>query len=687
VRTFLGLPKALEKYAGRRIFVLWRSRPRANGRTTKPPYMPSGKMASVDDPATWVTFPEALKAYETGAFAGIGICLHTDLVVFDIDDCIQAGNIHPFAQQLIERANTYVERSPSKTGLHIVGTGAGASLYRNQAVPGANGVAVETFRACNKYVTITGDMLPGSAEQLNDAGTLPDEIVAELDRKPEPEPEPEPDPKPRKKRIVLEDVIRHGRYELFKGRSEAVWYVCCESVRRGKSDEEIVAVLLNRNNKISEHVYDQGQKPEIYARRQAEKARIEVKARGWHDKVMRPSRYTTIYGSVGNVLLALREDTALRELLAFDEMLRQAMLMRPIKPNGADFAPRPLTDENVGEIQELLQWKEMHRVGRDAMHQACTIRAREQSYHPVRDYLDGLRWDKTPRLATWLTTYLGVKKNEYSCRIGAMFLVSMVARIYQPGCRVDHVLTLEGPQGLLKSTTCRVLGGAYYSDNLPDLTGGKDVSQHLRGKWLIEIPEMHPMDRATAAQLKSFISRTHERYRPSYGRLEVVEPRQCVFIATTNADAYLRDPTGGRRYWPATATEILIEALEKDRDMLLAEAVVEYRKGTHWWPDREFEIKYAMPEQAQRYESDEWQEPIERFLQGKNHTTVLQVARGCLDIERIEQLGTGLQNRIRSVLTLLNWTRGKREAGTGRQLWMPPGGSLEPTAPGFDFNK
>ena len=372
---------------------------------------------------------------------------------------------------------------------------------------------------------------------------------------------------------------------------------------------------------------------------------------------------------LANALIAI--EAVMPQAFAFDEMLRAPILMMPFKPE-SNFKPRPVRDVDVGIVQEKLQHLGLKRISKDTVHQAVDMRAHARPFHPVCDYLDGLTWDQRPRLSNFLPTYFGAAANDYTKKIGEMFLISMVARILQPGCKADHMLVLEGPQGILKSTACGVLGGQWFSDNLPDVTAGKDVSQHINGKWLIEVDEMHAMSRAEAAQLKAFITRQEERYRPSYGRKEVIEPRQCVFIGTTNRDTYLRDETGGRRFWPVRVGTIDTNALARDRDQLFAEAVAMYRRKAMWWPDKDFEREHIMPEQAARYEADAWEETIATYIEIKSKVTVGEVARA-LGIETA-RIGTADQRRIAAALERLGWRRERADGNTdwqGKRWWVP----------------
>jgi predicted P-loop ATPase len=366
---------------------------------------------------------------------------------------------------------------------------------------------------------------------------------------------------------------------------------------------------------------------------------------------------------VANAILALEDE--MPGHFAFDEMARTVMLVRPIGEERLEFVPHPLTDTETTLVQEQLQHLGLKRIGADSVCQGIDVRAHANHFHPVREYLEGLNWDGTPRLRGLFPKYFGAEDEGYAARIGEMFLISMVARIFRPGCKADHLPVIEGPQGALKSSACRILGEPWFSDALPDISQGKkDCSQHLRGKWLIEVAEMHAMGRAESTLLKSFITRTTEQYRPSYGRREVVEPRQCVFIGTTNKDAYLRDETGGRRFWPVKAGRIDIDSLQRDRDQLFAEAVEAFHTGAQWWPDKTFEAEHIVPQQAARYEADVWEETIAAFIQCRTVVTIGEIARESLGIEN-RRLGTAEQRRIAAALETLGWQRMKR-TGTAR---------------------
>ncbi len=384
-----------------------------------------------------------------------------------------------------------------------------------------------------------------------------------------------------------------------------------------------------------------------------------------------------------NVMVTLRSDDAVRDSFAFDEMERAVIVQRPLPGQVAIGSyPRPAIDEDTSALQHWLQGYGLRNVGRDVVHEAINLRAGEQSFHPVRDRLDGLRWDRKRRLYDFLPTYFGAENTFYTRTIGRLFLIQMVARIYEPGCKADYMLIIEGDQGKLKSSACEALAGQWFSDQLPDLSH-KDSSQHLRGKWLIEIAELHTFKRTEVNLLKGYLARRVERYRPSYGRREVVEPRQTVFIGSSNSDQYLGDVTGGRRFWPFKAHKIDLAAIRRDRDQLFAEAVELYLVGVWWWPTRDFERDYARKEQDARYDADAWEVPILQYLNlqvkaKRRAVLVNEVAKNALGFHSDGQIGTTDHIRIKKVLQRLKWVRDQKKDRRGLFPYRPGPGWTDP---------
>lgn len=391
-----------------------------------------------------------------------------------------------------------------------------------------------------------------------------------------------------------------------------------------------------------------------------------------------------IIANLANAMVALRSAPEFEGSLKLDEMLSAALLFRPVPIFGQDpdeieqdaaWQPRPITDVDITAIQEWMQLSGLPRMSKEITHQAVDLAAQENAFHPLRDYLNSLTWDGKDRLSIWLSYYLGAEANPYTKGIGRMFLVSMVARVFKPGCKADYMMILEGPQGARKSTVCAILGGEWFSDNLPDVSSGKDVYQHLAGKWLIEIGELAATSKADAIALKAFITRSTERYRPSYGRKEIIQPRQCIFIGTTNKTDYLRDETGGRRFWPVKVTSIDTDSLAADRDQLFAQALHEFRAGATWWPNSDFEREHIVKEQEARFEVDVWEPIIRRYLDTATKVLVSEVARDALQMEA-QKIGTADQRRIAAIMERLQWRRLPKDS-KGNRYWGPIGGSKD----------
>ena len=277
-------------------------------------------------------------------------------------------------------------------------------------------------------------------------------------------------------------------------------------------------------------------------------------------------------------------------------------------------------DANIAELWLLIEERYRFLSTKDFFHTVAGEAARRNAFHPVRDYLDGLKWDGVPRLDRWLVDYGGADATEYVCAVGAITLVAAVRRVRKPGCKFDEMLILEMPmQGKDKSTTILVLAvrEEWFSDDLPLNADGKKVIEQTRGKWIIEASELSGIRKSDVEHLKAMLSRRTDRSRLAWDRLTTDRPRQWIAIGTTNATYYLRDTTGNRRFWPVAVTGFDVGALARDRDQLWAEAAAREATGASIRLDPKL-YAAAGEEQEEREIGDPWLDRLRAATDGFN---------------------------------------------------------------------
>jgi putative DNA primase/helicase len=319
-------------------------------------------------------------------------------------------------------------------------------------------------------------------------------------------------------------------------------------------------------------------------------------------------------GDERNTLIALRRAPELAGLLRFDEFALELTFTK--SPPWRDVSPGAVwTEEDDTQCLAWLQEVGLKVRGTATVANCAAVVARDHPYHPVREYLDSLKWDGELRLQIWLAEYLNARGDAvYLGAVGRKYLVSAAARILQPGCQADHVLTLEAPQGTGKTSAGRALAvhPEWFAGDLPEIHG-KDARLQLLGRWIIEIAELKAMRSSDLEVQKSFITQTHDTFRPPYARRTAQFPRQCVFFGTTNLAEYLRDPTGNRRWWPVKCGQIDVGALVRDRDQLWAEAVHAFRTGEQWHLDAA-ETALAVEQQQERMHVSELELDVQQYM-------------------------------------------------------------------------
>lgn len=325
-----------------------------------------------------------------------------------------------------------------------------------------------------------------------------------------------------------------------------------------------------------------------------------------------------VRSSIGNIRLILENDPALKGCIAWDEMDNMIAVRSDLPWRKANDR-RGRTWLNSDDANLRLYMEQTYTItGREKILDGVETTAQAHKFHPVRDFITAAEWDGVERVDTLLVKYLGAEDTPYTRAVTRKTLVGAVARVFHPGVQFDYMLTLQGKQGIGKSTFIARLADKWYSDSFSTVTG-KEAYEQVRRAWIVEVGELAGMKKAEAEQIKLFISKKEDQYRPAYGRQVEVYPRQCIFIGTTNEVEFLRDATGNRRFWIVTTpnsdsradfrTELTSEVVHQ----IWAEAYHYYKQGETLYLDAETE-RVAAEIQADFAEKDDRVGPVYRYL-------------------------------------------------------------------------
>jgi putative DNA primase/helicase len=367
--------------------------------------------------------------------------------------------------------------------------------------------------------------------------------------------------------------------------------------------------LEDYGNYVPEHLYEQ----ELQGIRdlQAEE--------NWRDLLLMDKNGKVKGSSLRNMILMLQFNPSFRGMFIYDAFSHSILINRcPAWVRHGDFEVQEIDDVIVTRTASEL---EMFGIAPNTANVVKAIEAvaMENQVHPARDYFDSLEWDGQERLNKWLTYYLGCEDeaSDYLAFIGKKWLTAAVRRIYEPGCKFDHILVLEGKQGKGKSTALEALATfgddapvSYFTDSVSirDI-GDKDTIMKVQGSIICELAELEGFSKKDDDEIKRWITMKHDDCRLPYARTVRRFPRQFVLAATTNSYEYLKDATGNRRYWPCTVKKIDLDSIKRDRVQLWAEAVHWYKQGLYIGPTPQ-EMRMAEAEQAKRIYHDVWTDDV-----------------------------------------------------------------------------
>jgi predicted P-loop ATPase len=501
---------------------------------------------NANNPTNWCSFDELLKAPDLLNGPGFALGAVEGGPTFsgiDLDDCRNpvSGAIQPWAQAIIREMHSYTEVSPSGKGIKIFITGA----LRDEDDSQRKVYQLEIYDR-KRYFAVTGHHLGGTPTTVEPRDAQLRDLYA------------------RQQSTDLVELCKlFGLY--LRDAGEWVNITCPWADEHSQADHVRDAAL---------HLDDEGHVDGYHCfhatHAETKKLPDVLKLFGLEH------RHSTdfITNTNGNIVKKSQENIR-RALVKMGVQLsyNAFSLKRFITHQGTT---QPFEDDHVVRLWLKTDTDFHFLPPKDFYYDVVTDLARQRSSHPVRQYLDALRWDGTPRLDLWLTTYGKAKDTPFNRAVGAIVLIAAVRRVRQPGVKFDEMLTLiSRVQGTDKSSAVQALCpvASWFSDDLPLHVDAKQIIERTGGKWIIEAAELNGFGKRDIEHLKAMLSRgTDGPARLAYGRASTEVARQFIIIGTTNANQFLKDTTGNRRFWPVAVTRFDVGALVRDRDQLWAEA-------------------------------------------------------------------------------------------------------------------
>lgn len=735
-----NLPLAMRE---RKQWLLWRSETYEGDKKPRkiPYYLSGGKRTGVQgddaDRGRLATFEHAVeRLLADDRYTGLGFAFlpGDGLIGIDIDNAINpdTGEMRPELTDIIGRCASYTERSPSGRGVHIIVSGQTETFKDNR-------VGVEVF-CSRQFFTCSGDRWEGTPADVQPISQEALDHLRHLVRGAKAQATAQsaaaidPTPKLRKPRVAAAPVDDFKRINALamafldtwvplafpsaKRLASGVWRVSSKALGRNLQED----LSLHRDgikdfgdevglSPIDVVVKFTGRTPVDALKwlaatlgmplEPAKKPRSAQHGDGVADRqnnsperpasleiaLIRGGRGGGIVDCRENVFQILNLHPDLTGLVAFNQFSHRAIKTRrpPWRSDAGDW-----TDQD--DLQ-LGFWITTHLgitvKATRTITDGVAMAAYNNSFHPVLQYLDALpAWDGIERLPYWLSKCAGAAETDYTRLVGPWFIMNLVRRVRHPGCQADYMVVLEGQQGKRKSTLLRTLVGNddWFADT-PMKIGDKDALLSLAGKWLYEFGELDSFGKAEATTVKQYLTSRIDRVREPFARRHEDRPRSCCFAGTTNQGEYIKDSTGGRRFWPVSCDdEIDLARMAEWRDQLFAEAEHRLRSDDadvrRCWPTRLEEEKYLEPEQEARQIGDPWYDRIAwwvdngRIPQGETSTaasmrdsfTSAELLNWALGVpfDRIDG-GRQMTTRVGIIMHKLNWK--KQRHSTGARIW------------------